>query len=62
MVDIDDVGYMLLAFADADQCTNFAGADLFPCDSLCTRVDIDDIVTVLRAFAEYYDCAPPCVP
>ncbi len=59
VVDKDDILYMLLAYADDDPCANFPGTDLLPCESPCSRVDIDDIITALRAFAGINDCPDP---
>lgn len=55
--------YLLLAFADADPCVNYPGANLFPCGQACTVgvIDIDDILAILAAFAGSGPRPDPCV-
>lgn len=64
VVDIDDILYLLAAFASPDPCTQFPGSNIVPCDQPCEEgvVDIDDLLSVLQAFAGVYSCPHPCAP
>jgi hypothetical protein len=70
MVDLDDILYILNAFADPDPCVNFPNSNIVPCGcqsdpgflpqcNPCV-VDLDDILSVLGAFQDNYDCSHPC--
>jgi hypothetical protein len=60
IVDVDDILYVLDAFADKDPCINFPGSDLSPCDDTCDLVDVDDLLAVLDAFVGIAACESPC--
>ena len=67
VADIDDLLVILAAFADSDPCVNLPGTNIFPCDDDCPpgavgKVDIDDVVSELGAFAGDYSCSHPCPP
>ena len=53
---------IIAAYADPDHCTNFPGADLVPCDEICDVVDLDDVLSVLQAYAGIYSCPHPTSP
>ena len=62
LIDLDDLLYVLGAFADADPATHFPGSDVVPCGSTSGTVDLDDILSAIAAFGGEYDCAHPCAP
>jgi YVTN family beta-propeller protein len=60
LINLLDVLYVLDAYGDADPCGNFPGADLIPCDSPCTLVEVSDVLSILSAFRGLFDCAHAC--
>jgi hypothetical protein len=63
-VDVDDLAYVVYAYGDADPCLNFPGADLVPCGQACVEgaIDVDDLVSIVRSYAGFFDCPSPCQP
>ena len=66
VVDIDDLIVILAAFAvSPDPCPDLPDTvNLFPCGQACEDgvADIDEVTSILSAFAGNYDCPHQCYP
>jgi PKD repeat protein len=60
VVDVDDLTYLVYAYADSNPCANYPGADLVPCNDTCDDVDVDDILAAVYAYGGVFMCPAPC--
>jgi Zn-dependent metalloprotease len=60
LIDLNDMVFVLDAFADSNPAINYPGSDLVPCGTGNGMVDLDDVLDVLDAFSGNPHCADSC--